>query len=102
MPPAPSGATISYGPSRVWGANRERGSATFNAAILRRKNIEHVVVRGERRANHAAGLDARGYLSARQIEDRVEDLRAFVGIRLSDDEEDPRAVLDVARRQQLA
>src|SRR5258705_4390360 len=101
MPPAPSGATISYGPRRVWGANRERGCATFNAAILRRKNIDDVVVRVERGANRAAGPDARGDLLPRQVEDRVQDLRACTGLRLSDDEEDAGAVLDVARRQQL-
>src|SRR5262245_66189140 len=38
---------------------------------------------------------------ARQIEDRVENLRTFFAARLRDHEQHPRAVLDVARREQL-
>ena len=72
---------------------------------LRSSSLEHVqdvVVRGERAPAHRARLDALHDLLAREIEDRVQDLRALRRARLPHDEQHAGAVLDVAGREELA
>ncbi len=61
------------------------------------KQIEYVIVCGQRSLAQAAGLHALDCFLSREIEDRLEQLRTLLRAGLSHHEEYPGAVLDIAR-----
>src|SRR5947207_7697147 len=67
-----------------------------------REYVIDVVVGAERNRAERPCLDTRDDVLAGELEDCSDNLGAFPGVRLRDDEEDASAVLNVARRQQLA
>jgi hypothetical protein len=72
-------------------------SFAADAAVhLLRKNIKDVIMRSQSGLTQRSGLNALDGFFAREIEDRLEQLRGFLLARLADNEQHARAVLDPA------